>query len=120
MTDFWNDDSIVDGCIARRRSYFHLYANGDISPCVFAPVASGNTFDIIGGRMRVHQPARFRAPRTGIRRHSGVAGAGLQPRPSMPADRPLGGLSPDLPHGRLPPVEEHARWFTCTAKLRWP
>jgi MoaA/NifB/PqqE/SkfB family radical SAM enzyme len=50
LGDFWNDGPSVGGCIAGGRSYFHIYANGDISPCVFAPVASGNIFDIIAGR----------------------------------------------------------------------
>lgn len=50
LGDFWNDGPIVGGCIAGSRYYFHIYANGDISPCVFAPVASGNVFDIIAHR----------------------------------------------------------------------
>ena len=50
LGDFWNDGPLVGGCIAGGRSYLHIYANGDISPCVFAPVASGNIFDIIAGR----------------------------------------------------------------------
>ncbi len=40
----------MGGCIAGGRYYFHIYANGDISPCVFAPVTCGNVFDIIEGR----------------------------------------------------------------------
>lgn len=50
LGDFWNDGPIVGGCIAGGRYYFHVYANGDISPCVFSPVAAGNIFDIIAGR----------------------------------------------------------------------
>ena len=50
LGDFWNDGPLVGGCIAGGRYYFHIYANGDISPCVFSPVACGNIFDIIGGR----------------------------------------------------------------------
>ena len=50
LGDFWNDGPLVGGCIAGSRYYFHIYANGDISPCVFAPVASGNVFDVIAGR----------------------------------------------------------------------
>jgi hypothetical protein len=50
LGDFWNDGPLVDGCIAGGRYYFHIYANGDISPCVFSPVACGNIFDIIAGR----------------------------------------------------------------------
>ena len=50
LGDFWNDGPLVGGCIAGGRYYFHIYANGDISPCVFAPVACGNIFDIVEGR----------------------------------------------------------------------
>ena len=49
LGDFWNDGLLVGGCIAGGRYYFHIYANGDISPCVFSPVACGNIFDIING-----------------------------------------------------------------------
>jgi len=49
LGDFWNDGHLVGGCIAGGRYYFHIYANGDLSPCVFAPVACGNIFDIING-----------------------------------------------------------------------
>ena len=48
--DFWNDGPLVDGCIAGGKYYFHIYANGDISPCVFSPIAVGNIFDIIEGK----------------------------------------------------------------------
>ncbi|MFW6133227.1 MAG: radical SAM/SPASM domain-containing protein [Planctomycetota bacterium] len=50
LGDFWNDGQPVGGCIAGGRYYFHIYANGDISPCVFSPVACGNVFDIIRGQ----------------------------------------------------------------------
>ena len=50
LGDFWNDGHLSAGCIAGGKYYFHIYANGDISPCVFAPVSSGNVFDIINGR----------------------------------------------------------------------
>jgi len=50
LGDFWNDGHLVGGCIAGGRYYFHIYANGDISPCVFAPIHCGNIFDIIHGR----------------------------------------------------------------------
>ena len=49
LGDFWNDGHLTGGCIAGGRYYFHIYANGDISPCVFSPVACGNIFDIIRG-----------------------------------------------------------------------
>jgi len=50
LGDFWNDGPLVGGCIAGGKYYFHIYANGDISPCVFSPVSCGNIFDIIDGR----------------------------------------------------------------------
>ncbi len=50
LGDFWNDGPLVDGCIAGGKYYFHIYANGDISPCVFSPIACGNIFDVIAGR----------------------------------------------------------------------
>ncbi len=50
LGDFWNDGPLVGGCIAGGKYYFHIYANGDISPCVFSPVACGNIFDIVDGR----------------------------------------------------------------------
>jgi MoaA/NifB/PqqE/SkfB family radical SAM enzyme len=49
LGDFWNDGHLVGGCIAGGTYYFHIYANGDLSPCVFAPVVCGNIFDIIRG-----------------------------------------------------------------------
>ncbi|MCE5279647.1 MAG: radical SAM/SPASM domain-containing protein [Planctomycetaceae bacterium] len=49
MGDFWNDGHLSGGCIGGRY-YFHIYANGDISPCVFAPVAGENILEIIAGR----------------------------------------------------------------------
>jgi MoaA/NifB/PqqE/SkfB family radical SAM enzyme len=50
LGDFWNDGPLVGGCMAGGKYYFHIYANGDISPCVFSPVACGNIFDIIRGQ----------------------------------------------------------------------
>ena len=40
--DFWNDGPYVGGCIAGGRCYFHINANGDIEPCVFAHFAVDN------------------------------------------------------------------------------
>ncbi|MFO7900175.1 MAG: radical SAM/SPASM domain-containing protein [Planctomycetota bacterium] len=59
LGDFWNDGHLVGGCIAGGRSYFHIYANGDVSPCVFSPVACGNVFDIIEGRSDYESLADF-------------------------------------------------------------
>jgi len=50
LGDFWNDGPFSSGCIAGGKYYFHIYANGDISPCVFSPVACGNIIDIVEGR----------------------------------------------------------------------
>ena len=59
LGDFWNDGPLVGGCIAGGKYYFHIYANGDISPCVFAPVACGNIFDIVEGRSEFKSLAQF-------------------------------------------------------------
>jgi MoaA/NifB/PqqE/SkfB family radical SAM enzyme len=59
LGDFWNDGPLVGGCIAGGTYYFHIYANGDISPCVFAPVTCGNVFDIIDGRSEYASLADF-------------------------------------------------------------
>jgi hypothetical protein len=50
LGDFWNDGQLVEGCIAGGRHDFHIYANGDTSPCVFCPVACGNMYDILSGK----------------------------------------------------------------------
>jgi MoaA/NifB/PqqE/SkfB family radical SAM enzyme len=42
LADFWCDGSIVGGCIAGGRAYFHINCNGDIEPCVFAHFAADN------------------------------------------------------------------------------
>jgi len=42
LVDFWNDGPEVGGCMAGGRYYFHLSANGDIEPCVFAHLATHN------------------------------------------------------------------------------
>ncbi len=52
LGDFWNDGKMVGGCMAAGKYYFHIYANGDISPCVFSPIACGNVIDIIQGHSR--------------------------------------------------------------------
>ena len=49
LGDFWNDGVLSHGCLAGGTRYFHIYANGDISPCVFSPVACGNIRDIVRG-----------------------------------------------------------------------
>jgi len=42
LADFWNDGPVVGGCISGGRKYFHVNANGDIEPCVFAHFATDN------------------------------------------------------------------------------
>jgi MoaA/NifB/PqqE/SkfB family radical SAM enzyme len=59
LGDFWNDGHLVGGCIAGGRYYFHIRANGDISPCVFSPISCGNIFDIISGRSGYDSLADF-------------------------------------------------------------
>ncbi len=45
FVDFWNDGPHVDGCIAAGKKYFHVNANGDIEPCVYAHIATQNVRD---------------------------------------------------------------------------
>jgi len=42
VADFWNDAPYAGGCIAAGRNYFHINANGDVEPCVFAHYAVDN------------------------------------------------------------------------------
>ena len=37
LGDFWNYGPFVEGCIAAGRCYFHIMADGTLSPCVFSP-----------------------------------------------------------------------------------
>lgn len=59
LGDFWNDGPLVGGCIAGGRYYFHVYANGDISPCVFSPISCGNVLDIDAGKTEYADLADF-------------------------------------------------------------
>jgi len=52
LGDFWNDGHLTGGCIAAGKFYFHIRADGSISPCVFTPVTCGNVLNIIEGRSR--------------------------------------------------------------------
>jgi MoaA/NifB/PqqE/SkfB family radical SAM enzyme len=63
--DFWNDGPHVKGCIAGGREYFHVNANGDIEPCVYAHMATHNVRDTslrdalmspLFQAVRAHQP----------------------------------------------------------------
>jgi MoaA/NifB/PqqE/SkfB family radical SAM enzyme len=42
LADFWNDGWMTNGCISGGERYFHINANGDVEPCVFAHFAVDN------------------------------------------------------------------------------
>jgi MoaA/NifB/PqqE/SkfB family radical SAM enzyme len=42
VADFWNDGWMTNGCISAGERYFHINANGDVEPCVFAHFAVDN------------------------------------------------------------------------------
>lgn len=42
IADFWNDGWLTNGCISGGERYFHINANGDVEPCVFAHFAVDN------------------------------------------------------------------------------
>jgi hypothetical protein len=42
LADFWNDGWMTNGCICAGERYFHINANGDVEPCVFAHFAIDN------------------------------------------------------------------------------
>ena len=65
FVDFWNDGPHVEGCIAAGKKYFHVNANGDIEPCVYAHIATQNVRDTsikealmspLFQAIRAHQP----------------------------------------------------------------
>jgi hypothetical protein len=45
IADFWNDGWLTNGCICAGERYFHINANGDVEPCVFAHFAMDNIKD---------------------------------------------------------------------------
>jgi len=45
IADFWNDGWMTNGCISGGERYFHINANGDVEPCVFAHFAVDNIRD---------------------------------------------------------------------------
>jgi len=49
LGDSWNAGPLVCGCIVGGRYYFQTCADGDISPCAFAPIACSNVLDILAG-----------------------------------------------------------------------
>jgi MoaA/NifB/PqqE/SkfB family radical SAM enzyme len=46
LGDFWNYGPFVEGCIAAGRCYFHIMADGIISPCVFSPFGVAHLSEI--------------------------------------------------------------------------
>ncbi|MCE5327044.1 MAG: radical SAM protein [Planctomycetaceae bacterium] len=88
LGDFWNDGHLSGGCIGARL-YFHIYANGDISPCVFAPIAGENIFDIIAGRSQFKSLDDYvqNSPLFKAYRHE-QAGVTDRNRPCMLIDNP--------------------------------
>jgi hypothetical protein len=46
LGDFWNYGPFVEGCIAAGRCYFHIMADGVISPCVFSPFGVAHLSEI--------------------------------------------------------------------------
>lgn len=42
MGDFWNDGPWTGGCIAGGRKYFHIRADGKVTPCVFMDFTIGH------------------------------------------------------------------------------
>ncbi len=42
MIDFFNDGEYVGGCVGGGKQYFHISANGDCEPCVFAHYSNVN------------------------------------------------------------------------------
>ncbi len=63
--DFFNDGEYVGGCVAGGKQYFHISANGDCEPCVFAHYSNANIKDVhlidvlrspIFMAYRAHQP----------------------------------------------------------------
>ena len=45
LADFWNDGWMTNGCLSGGERYFHINANGDVEPCVFAHFAMDNIKD---------------------------------------------------------------------------
>lgn len=58
LGDFWNDAHLTGGCLAARY-YFHIYADGQISPCVFSPISCGNILDITSGASQYKSLRQF-------------------------------------------------------------
>ncbi len=42
VADFWNDGTLVSGCMAGGKNYLHINVNGDVEPCVFVHFAADN------------------------------------------------------------------------------
>lgn len=46
VADFWNDGTLVGGCLAAGRKYLHINNRGDVEPCVFTHFATDNIRDL--------------------------------------------------------------------------
>lgn len=42
VADFWNDGTLVGGCLSAGRKYLHINNRGDVEPCVFTHFATHN------------------------------------------------------------------------------
>ncbi|MFO7958016.1 MAG: radical SAM protein [Candidatus Brocadiia bacterium] len=80
LSDFWNDGTEVNGCMAGGKRYFHVNNNGDIEPCVFCHFAVHNVRDTTLTEALKHP--LFRAIREGIPYDGNLL------RPCMLIDRP--------------------------------
>jgi len=45
LADFWNDGPLVGGCLSGGRVYFHIAADGQVDPCVFAQFSVDSIID---------------------------------------------------------------------------
>ncbi len=45
LADFWNDGPLVGGCLSGGTQYFHIAADGQVDPCVFAQFSVDNILD---------------------------------------------------------------------------
>ncbi len=80
LSDFWNDGTEVNGCMAGGNRYFHVNNNGDIEPCVFCHFAADNVKDTTLTEALKHP--LFQAVREGIPYDGNLL------RPCMLIDRP--------------------------------
>ncbi len=80
LSDFWNDGTEVNGCMAGGKRYFHVNNNGDVEPCVFCHFAVDSIKNTTLAEALKHP--LFRAIREGIPYDGNLL------RPCMLIDRP--------------------------------